>query len=146
VIVQRISSGSVCVDGEVRAKTGTGLLLLVGFAPDDTFSDVAWMADRIAGLRIFADAHGRMNLSVREVDGEILVVPNFTLYGDCRKGRRPSFDGAAGPPLAESLYDDFCAALTQLVPVQRGVFAAHMHVSLTNDGPITLIVETARAS
>jgi D-aminoacyl-tRNA deacylase len=144
VVVQRISSGSVSVNGAVVARVGAGLLLLVGVAPSDTQSDAQWMAEKVAGLRLFPDGQGRMNLSVGGAGGEALVVPNFTLYGDCRRGRRPSFAGAAEAPLARALYEEFCAALSHLVPVQCGVFASHMHVSLTNDGPVTLIVETAQ--
>jgi D-aminoacyl-tRNA deacylase len=145
-IVQRVSSASVSVEGQVCAAVGTGLLVLVGFSPEDAPADTRWMADKVAGLRVFADSDGKMNLSLGDVGGEALVVPNFTLYGDCRKGRRPGFDAAAKPDLAEPLFRGLCDALSEFVPVQRGIFAAHMHVSLTNDGPITLIVETARRS
>ncbi len=145
-VVQRVSRSSLTVDGAQLAATEHGLVVLAGFAPDDQERDLQWMAEKLAGLRIFPDAEGRMNLSVVDVDGTVLAVPNFTLYGDCRKGKRPSFTEAAGPELATGLFDSFCDLLARAVPVARGVFGAHMHVELVNDGPITLILDSRRAS
>jgi D-tyrosyl-tRNA(Tyr) deacylase len=112
-------------------------------APDDTDARAQWLADKVVGLRLFADAEDRMNLDVREIQGGVLVVSQFTLYGDCRKGRRPSFIGAAPPQLAEPLYEAFVQAVRALgVPTQTGRFGAMMQVELVNDGPVTLILET----
>lgn len=137
-VLQRVSSARVTVRDEVVAEVGPGLLVLLGIAPHDTEGSAAWMADRIAGLRIFADDAGKMNLSVRDVGGEILVVSNFTLYGDSSRGRRPSFVGAARPDLAESRYERVVA----LLGARHGVFGADMAVALVNDGPVTLILDS----
>lgn len=138
VVVQRVASASVRVDGAEVGAIGAGLLVLVGIAPTDTPAQVAWMADRLAGLRIFADEAGKMNRSVREVGGGILVVSQFTLYGDATRGRRPSFLGAARPDLAAPLYE----ALADTLGAQRGRFGADMQVSLVNDGPVTLLLDS----
>jgi len=137
-VVQRVSSASVRVDGEVVGQIGAGLLVLLGVAPTDTDPTAAWMADRVAGLRIFADEDGKMNRSVREVGGGILVVSQFTLYGDATRGRRPSFVGAARPEIANPLYE----RVADLLGAQRGVFGAHMQVELVNDGPVTLLLDS----
>lgn len=145
VVIQRVSGSRLTVDDVVKAETGPGLVVLAGFAPGDGAAQLRWMAEKIAGLRIFPDDEGKMNLSVVDVGGQVLAVPNFTLHGDCRKGKRPGFSNAAPPELATTLFDDFCRELEQLAPVQRGVFGAHMHVTLTNDGPVTLLLDTEAA-
>jgi D-aminoacyl-tRNA deacylase len=141
-VVQRVSEARVVVQGEIVGRIGEGLLVLLGIHRDDTAADVPWLADKIAGLRIFNDADGKMNVGLREVNGALLVVSQFTLYGDCQKGRRPSFIEAAPPEVAEPLYEQFVNALRALgVPVETGRFGADMQVELVNDGPVTLIVE-----
>lgn len=142
-VVQRVTRAEVRVDGAVVGAIDGGLLVLLGVAPTDGAAEVAWMAQKLAGLRIFADEEGLMNLSVVDGAGGALVVSQFTLYGDCRKGRRPSFIKAARPELAEPLYEAFCEALAaQGVPVQRGRFGADMAVELLNDGPVTLVIDS----
>jgi D-aminoacyl-tRNA deacylase len=141
-VVQRVSEARVIVHGETIGRIGKGLLVLLGIHRDDTAADIPWLADKIAGLRIFNDADGKMNVGLREVNGALLVVSQFTLYSDCQKGRRPSFIEAAPPEVAEPLYDEFVNALRALgVPVETGRFGADMQVELVNDGPVTLIVE-----
>ncbi len=142
-LVQRVTRAAVTVDGTVRGAIDHGLLVLLGATHDDGEAEVAWLARKVAGLRVFADAAGAMNRDVREVGGGVLVVPQFTLYGDARRGRRPEFIAAARPEHAEPLFERFCAALAgEGVPVARGVFRAHMEVALVNDGPVTLMLET----
>lgn len=119
--------------------------MLAGFGPADDPAALQWMAEKIAGLRVFEDLEGRMNLSVGDIGGQVLCVPNFTLYGDCRKGKRPGFSYAAPPEQATALFDAFCDTLAGLCPVARGVFGAHMHVALINDGPVTLLLDTDKA-
>ena len=139
-VVQRVRSARVIVGDEVVGAIGRGLLVLLGVAPTDTAAEAQWLADKIVGLRIFADADDKMNLSVADVGGGVLVVSQFTLYGDCRKGRRPSFVGAAPPEIAEPLYEAFVNAVRALgVPTATGRFGAMMQVELVNDGPVTLI-------
>ncbi|MBB6633966.1 D-aminoacyl-tRNA deacylase [Cohnella thailandensis] len=143
VVLQRVSEASVRVEGKIVGEIGNGLLLLVGIAPGDGDKELAWMADKVAGLRIFEDDAGKMNLSVEEVRGAILSVSQFTLYGDCRKGRRPNFLGAAKPEIASELYDRFNGLLREKgFEVATGVFGAMMAVSLVNDGPVTLILDS----
>lgn len=143
VVVQRSKEASVSVEGEIVGAIDRGLVLLVGVTHEDTPADVRWMADKVAGLRIFEDDGGKMNHSVQDVGGSILSVSQFTLYGDCRKGRRPNFMAAARPEQAESLYDAFNEALRGLgLRVETGRFGAMMDVSLVNDGPVTLILES----
>jgi D-aminoacyl-tRNA deacylase len=145
--VQRVSEARVTVDAEVCGQIGRGLVVLLGVATDDTPDDARQLAEKIVGLRIFADDDGKMNRALADCSGEMLVVSQFTLLGDCRKGRRPSFVGAAPPELAESLYEQFAAAVERLgIPVARGRFRQHMMVSLTNDGPVTLLIDTRRES
>jgi D-tyrosyl-tRNA(Tyr) deacylase len=145
-LVQRVARARVTVEGRVTGEIGPGLLVLLGAAHADGEEQAAWLARKLAGLRIFGDAEGLMNLDVRQAGGAALVVPQFTLYGEARRGRRPDFTGAARPAEAEPLFERLCALLAlQGVPVQRGVFGAHMAVELVNDGPVTLLVETPGA-
>ncbi len=143
-VVQRVSEASVWVDGVVVGRIGAGLLVLLGVAPEDGPSEVAWMARKLANLRIFEDEQGRMNLSLLQSGGDALVVSQFTLYGDCSKGRRPSFVGAARPEHADPTYEALCEALrAEGVPkVDQGRFGADMDVRLRNDGPVTLVIDT----
>lgn len=141
VVIQRVSQARVRVGGEVVGEIGPGLVVLAGFAPDDSEATMAWMADKLWKLRLFADAEGRMNRSAREVGGALLVVSQFTLYGDARKGRRPSFTGAARPGEAEALYDRFVELCRKGGEVAEGEFGAMMEVELVNDGPVTLQLE-----
>jgi D-tyrosyl-tRNA(Tyr) deacylase len=132
----------VIIDGETAGEIGRGLLVLLGVTHSDTADAATWLADKIVGLRIFNDADGKMNLSVAEVGGGVLVVSQFTLYGDCQKGRRPSFIDAARPEIAVPLYEAFVNAIKALgVPTATGRFGAMMQVELVNDGPVTLIVD-----
>ena len=143
VLLQRVSRAEVRVGSRVTGRIGLGYCLLVGFTGTDTDAQSAWVADKVAGLRLFADAEGKMNLGLEEVGGDLLVVSQFTLYGDCDKGRRPSFIGAAPPAIAEPLYEAFVIALKALgIPVATGRFAADMQVELVNDGPVTFVLET----
>ena len=142
IVLQRVARASVTIDGTVRGRIARGFCILAGFTHGDTARDVEWMADKVAGLRLFADADGKMNRSLDEVDGAVLVISQFTLYGDAGKGRRPSFVGAAPPPVAIPLYEGFIAALRDRgVPVFTGEFGAHMEVEMVNDGPVTLVLE-----
>ena len=142
-LLQRVSRASVTVDGRRTGEIGRGLLVLLGAAPGDGEEQAAWLAQKIAGLRVFADAAGLMNLDLAQVGGAVLVVPQFTLYGDARRGRRPDFTGAARPDQAEPLFERFCALLeARGLPVRRGVFGALMAVELVNDGPVTLLLES----
>lgn len=142
VVLQRVREASVAVAGQVVGSIGPGLVLLVGFTAGDGDDAVAWMADKVVGLRIFGDAEGKMNRSLAEVGGSVLVVSQFTLYGDTSRGRRPSFIDAAPPELAEPLYERFADGLRgRGATVATGVFGAVMDVALVNDGPVTLILE-----
>ena len=143
VVVQRVTSASVTIAGEVVGSIEQGLVVLLGVKPGDDERAFDYLAEKIANLRIFADDDGKMNRSVLDVKGAALVVSQFTLYGDCRKGRRPSFIDAAPPEIAEPLYERFVSRLKGCgVPVQSGRFAADMKVSLVNDGPVTLIINS----
>jgi D-tyrosyl-tRNA(Tyr) deacylase len=141
-VVQRVSSSRVVVAGEVVGQIGRGLLVLLGVRTGDTEAQARWLADKIVGLRVFEDGQGKMNVSVADAGGSVLAVSQFTLYGDCEKGRRPSFIEAARPEVAEPLYEAF-AHMMRLhgVPVATGRFGAMMQVELTNDGPVTLILD-----
>jgi D-tyrosyl-tRNA(Tyr) deacylase len=142
-VVQRVSRAEVSVSGVEIGKIGKGLLALVGIAREDTRAELEWMARKIVELRIFDDKDGKLNLSLQDVGGQLLVVSQFTLYGDCRKGRRPSYTDAAPPEQAEKLYQDFIEIARRWMPdVQGGRFQAIMEVSLTNAGPVTLILDT----
>ena len=142
--VQRVSEARVAVDGAVTGQIGRGVVVLLGVGSDDGEAEVDWLAEKIVGLRVFEDEEGKMNRSLTDVGGAMLVVSQFTLYGDCRRGRRPSFTNAASPELAERLYESFVARVRAAgVEVATGVFREHMLVSLTNDGPVTLWIDTA---
>jgi D-tyrosyl-tRNA(Tyr) deacylase len=143
VVLQRVKNASVTVGGERVSGIGDGLLLHVGVAVGDGEAEAAWLAEKISGLRIFNDGDGKMNLSVRDVGGEVLAVSQFTLLANTKKGKRPSFVGAAPPEEAERLFDYFCERLraTGAGPVKTGVFGAMMDVALVNDGPVTIILE-----
>ena len=141
VVLQRVSRAEVRIGGEVAGRIGTGVVVLAGFAATDSDDALIWMAEKVLGLRLFSDAEGKMNLALADVGGGVLVVSQFTLYGDARKGRRPSFTDAAPPEQAASLYDRFLSLLRTRaagVPVESGVFGAMMEVELVNDGPVTL--------
>lgn len=145
-VVQRVSEARVRVSGQITGEIGRGLVVLLGIAKTDDEATAAQLAEKILGLRLFNDEQGRMNRSLEEVGGAVLAVSQFTLYGDCRKGRRPSFDRAAPAEQAKMLYEKFIAALRQQkVPVETGIFQAMMDVELVNDGPVTLVVDTDRA-
>ena len=143
VCLQRVTEASVQVDGQQVGKIGPGLLVLLGIGQQDTVQEVTQLVDKIVNLRIFADQQEKMNLSLLDVEGEMLVISQFTLWGDCRKGRRPSFVQAADPQLAEPLYEQFAQEVrAQGVGVETGRFGAMMQVSLINDGPVTLVIES----
>lgn len=142
IILQRVSQACVSVGGKAIAQIGPGLVLLVGVEPSDQQDQARYLADKIAHLRIFEDQDGKMNRSILDVGGEAIVVSQFTLFADTRKGRRPSFTDAAKPQIAEPLVEQFAAFLTELgIPTQNGEFGAHMLVEIANDGPVTIILE-----
>jgi len=142
-VLQRVRRAKVTVGDETTGEIAAGWLVLLGVAPADTRTEVEWLAEKVANLRAFPDADGKMNRSVLEVGGAVLAVSQFTLYGDCRRGRRPGFTGAAPPEVAEPLYEAFVTALKALgVPTATGRFAADMQVELVNDGPVTFVIDT----
>jgi D-tyrosyl-tRNA(Tyr) deacylase len=144
-VIQRVSEASVTVNHAVSGSIQRGFLVLVGVADDDEEKDALWMAEKIAGLRVFEDSDEKMNLSLADVQGAVLLVSQFTLFGDCRKGRRPSFVEAARPEKARALYEKLAANLRQLgLMVETGVFQAHMEVRLLNDGPVTLLLDSRK--
>jgi len=146
-VIQRVKRAAVTVGGEAVGEIGAGWLVLLGVAPGDTHKQVEWLADKIANLRAFEDDAGKMNRSVLDVNGAVLAVSQFTLYGDCRKGRRPSFTGAAPPAVAEPLYEAFIVALRMFgIPVATGRFGADMLVELANNGPVTFTLDSAEAT
>ena len=142
-VVQIVLSSSVSVDAKIVGKIGKGFNVLLGVGEGDSINEVKWMAEKIAHLRIFEDENAKMNLSLQDVKGSALVISQFTLYGDCEKGRRPSFTKAAHPKTAKQLYEDFVAELKNFdIPVETGIFQTDMKVEITNDGPVTMIIET----
>ena len=144
-VVQRVAKAKVTVGGMVTGEIGLGLLVLLGVAQTDTEQDADYLAEKIAGLRIFADTGGKMNLAVAEAGGAVLAVSQFTLYGDVRRGKRPSFDAAARPELAKKLYDYFCARIRALgLRCDEGVFQAMMDVELLNAGPVTILLDSTK--
>ncbi len=144
-VIQRVAEASVSVDGNMVGTIGPGMVILLGVEKDDSEKDVAYVAEKITGLRIFEDSSGKMNLSIKDTEGEILVVSQFTLYGDCRKGRRPSYVRAAGGDFAKRFYELFIAELSERgIPVETGVFGAAMDVHIVNCGPVTLLVDSSR--
>ena len=142
-VLTRVKSASVVIDGETVGKIGKGFLILLGVGPNDTEKECRYLAEKALGLRIFEDENGKMNLGLESIGGEVLVVSQFTLFGNCRKGRRPSFVGAAGPELGNQLYEKFLQYCEELgYPPQHGEFGADMKVASVNDGPVTLILDT----
>jgi D-tyrosyl-tRNA(Tyr) deacylase len=145
-VIQRVKSASVYVDGRLSGKIGNGLLVFIGVGKGDEESDVSFMVSKLPDLRIFEDASGKFNLSLKETKGEILIVSQFTLYGDCSRGRRPSFTEAEEPTAAKNLYERFIFRLReQGIPVQTGEFQAKMEVHLINDGPVTLLLDSKKS-
>lgn len=144
-VVQRVRRGTVEVDGVQIGSIDIGFVVLLGVTHDDTIRDARYLAEKVVGLRVFDDENGKMNLSLTDIGGSILAVSQFTLYGDCRKGRRPGFSEAAPPDVAEKLYDSFCAFCASFgIPVACGRFGAHMKVAIINDGPVTLLLESRK--
>ena len=144
-VVQRVTKARVLVSGEVCGEIAHGLVVLLGVAAQDKASDVAYLVDKVAGLRVFADLEGKMNRSLADCQGEVLAVSQFTLHGDCRRGKRPSFDGAARPEAAIPLYDGFVAGLrARGITVATGTFGAMMQVELVNDGPVTILLDSEK--
>jgi D-tyrosyl-tRNA(Tyr) deacylase len=142
-VLQRVSRAEVDVEGAQVARIGTGILALVAISREDAVQDLQWMAKKIMELRIFEDSSGKMNLSLQDIKGELLIVSQFTLYGDCKKGRRPSYTDAAPPAEAETLYNDFVSLVRQSMPsVQTGKFQAIMEVRITNSGPVTILLDS----
>lgn len=144
-VLQRVTRSKVVVDGEIVGSIGKGLNVLLGISKDDTMEDIPYLKDKIINLRIFEDEEGKMNRSLLDVGGEILLISQFTLYGDCRKGRRPNFMDALGGDEAKKIYDEFVKSLKETgIKVETGIFGAHMEVTIDNDGPVTLIVESKK--
>jgi len=144
-VIQRVSQSAVQVDSQIVGEIATGLLVLLGVSQDDEQSDVNWISEKIATLRIFEDDEGKMNRSLLDIKGSALVVSQFTLFGDCRKGRRPSFVAAAPPEQANTLYQDVVAELKgRGIPVETGVFQAQMAVALVNEGPVTMLLDSRK--
>ena len=143
-VIQRVLEASVEIDGRIISRIGGGLLVLLGVEHGDTADDVAWLSGKVARLRIFSDPDGKMNQSVTEADGEIIVVSQFTLHASTKKGNRPSFLKSAAPTISEPLYEEFCTALEHETakPVGRGIFGADMKVTLVNDGPVTILIDS----
>ncbi len=143
-VVQRVSSSYVKVDDKVVGSINEGLCVLLGVAKDDTEKDIKWLADKIVNLRIFPDENGKMSKSLLDIDGEILIISQFTLYGDCKKGRRPSFDSAAPPDKGKEFYEKFVNIVRSfpLKKVATGIFGAYMEVGIVNDGPVTIVIDS----
>lgn len=145
-VIQRVSRASVSVDGKLNGKIGQGLLVLLGIQKSDGEAEITWMVDKIGNLRIFEDDKGKMNLSLFDIKGEMLIVSQFTLYGDCRKGRRPGYSAAAPPDIAEPIYLKFIDRIRQTgIATATGIFGAMMDVKLVNDGPVTLLLDSDKA-
>ena len=142
LVIQRVKRASASIDGQVYSQIQDGLLLLVGVGPEDDQKDLEYAVRKVTQMRIFSDEEGKMNLSVKDIQGEILSVSQFTLFAQTKKGNRPAFIGAANPEMASQLYDDFNDLLEKEVPVKRGIFAAEMAIELINDGPVTIILNT----
>ncbi|WP_319372140.1 D-aminoacyl-tRNA deacylase [uncultured Ilyobacter sp.] len=143
VVIQRVSKAQVSIEGKIVGKIEKGLLILLGITHSDNEADAKWLVDKISGLRIFSDECGKMNKSIEDVNGEILLISQFTLYGDSRKGRRPSFIEAAKPDVAIPLYEKFIQFITEKnISISKGIFGADMKVELLNDGPVTMIIDS----
>ncbi|WP_269796974.1 D-aminoacyl-tRNA deacylase [Streptococcus sp. SM5] len=142
IIVQRVKQAQVSIEGQVYSQIKQGLLLLVGVGPEDQLEDLDYAVRKLINMRIFSDAEGKMNLSVKDIEGEILSISQFTLFADTKKGNRPAFTAAAQPGMAEAFYQDLNRELAKEVPVETGVFGADMQVELINDGPVTIILDT----
>lgn len=141
LVIQRVKESSVTIDNKLYSKIGKGIMVLLGVEKGDTIEQAKWLSEKLLKLRIFEDQDNKMNLSIQDIKGEILVVSQFTLAGNCKKGTRPSFDNAELPDKANKLYEEFCKLLSESVPVKTGVFGAMMDVALINDGPVTFILE-----
>lgn len=144
LVIQRVSRAAVGVDDNIVGQIGPGLVVLVGVGREDTAEDARYLADKTASLRIFSDEQGNMNRSLLDMGGSALVISQFTLYGDCRKGRRPSWHLAAPPELGREIYQEYCNLLAQNIPVETGVFGAMMDVEIHNDGPVTILLDSKR--
>lgn len=146
IVLQRVLKASVTIDGNVHSKIEQGLLLLVGVEEEDTEEDLTWLSNKIVNQRIFSDPEGKMNLSVKDIEGDVLVVSQFTLFASTKKGNRPSFTSAAAPQKANELYELFCSKTSTVLGkvIQKGVFAADMKVELINDGPVTILLDSKR--
>ena len=144
IVIQRVKRAQVSIEQDLYSSIGNGLLLLVGVGPDDSQEDVDYAVRKILNMRIFSDQEGKMNVSIKGIEGEILSISQFTLYADTKKGNRPAFTGAAKPNLASQLYDEFNELLRREIPVKTGVFAADMQVALVNDGPVTIVLDTKK--
>lgn len=144
IIIQRVKKAQVSIEGQIQGKINQGLLLLVGVGPEDQEEDLDYVVRKLVNMRIFSDAEGKMNLSVKDIEGEILSISQFTLFADTKKGNRPAFTGAAKPDMASDFYDAFNQKLAQEVPVQTGIFGADMQVELVNNGPVTIILDTKK--
>ena len=142
IIIQRVKKAQVSIEGQVYGQIQQGLLLLVGVDPEDQKEDLDYAVRKLVNMRIFSDTEGKMNLSVKDIQGEILSISQFTLFADTKKGNRPAFTGAAKPDVAEDFYQDFNRELAKEVPVKTGIFGADMQVELVNDGPVTIILDT----
>lgn len=142
IVVQRVKQAQVSIEGQVYSQIKQGLLLLVGVGPEDQPEDLDYAVRKLVNMRIFSDAEGKMNLSVKDIEGEILSISQFTLFADTKKGNRPAFTAAAKPGMAEAFYQDLNRELAKEVPVETGVFGADMQVELINDGPVTIILDT----